>query len=43
MADVYLLCFTLVRSLIGDLDVEADKAQDRSAIRAEQIPETRHY
>lgn len=30
-------------SLIGDLDVEKDKAQDLSQLRADPIPETRHF
>lgn len=30
------------RSLIGQLDVEKDKATDLASIRVEPIPETRH-
>ncbi|UZJ57135.1 hypothetical protein CBS101457_006455 [Exobasidium rhododendri] len=30
-------------SLIGDLDVEKDKEQDLSQLRADPIPETRHH
>lgn len=37
------LAFPAISSLIGDIDPDVDKGQDLSAVRAEPIPETRHF
>lgn len=41
----FILTFSLYlyRSMIGDIDTEIDKAQDLNSVRADPIPDVRHY